>query len=33
MAKKILGIDNLDVIRDFVLSKLTSESEIGRAHV
>lgn len=27
MAKKILGIDNLDVIRDFVLSKLTSESD------
>ena len=27
MAKKILGVDNLDVIRDFVLSKVMSESD------
>ena len=27
MAKKILGIDNLDVIRDFVLSKIMTESD------
>lgn len=27
MAKKILGVDNLDVIRDFVLSKVMQESD------